>query len=177
MFVCASSRSGSGCSGDSGSALTSGSPAVLVGVMDTIEQVSNQYCQAGSTNGFVNTSAPEVRDFIEGSEAPPLAPRGGEGASIKGESQVGAVLRILIRWTVEWIVDAIDRKTVSPGVFGDTVLGTVASRLRPLDVEAIDEYASKRPSLCEPRVAEGHREDSNEAVRALTQTVPLQVTE
>jgi len=92
VFVCASSQSGSGCSGDSGSALTDGTPAALVGVMDTIEQVSNQYCQAGSTNGFVDTSAPEIRDFIEGSETPPLAPRGGKGASIKGESQVGAVL-------------------------------------------------------------------------------------
>ena len=96
VFVCASSQSGSGCSGDSGSALASGSPAALVGVMDTIEQVSNQYCQAGSGNGFVNTSAPEIRDFIEGSETPPLAPRGGKGASISGETQgetkVGAAL-------------------------------------------------------------------------------------
>jgi hypothetical protein len=92
VFVCASSKSGSACSGDSGSALTSGSPATLVGVMDMIEQVSSQYCQAGSTNGFVNTSAPEIRDFIEGSETPPRAPRGGKGASIKGESQVGAAL-------------------------------------------------------------------------------------
>jgi N-acetylneuraminic acid mutarotase len=89
VFVCASSQVGSGCSGDSGSALTSGSPAVLVGVMDTIEEVSGQYCQAGSTNGFVNTSAPEIRDFIEGSETPPTAPRGGKGAAFAGEGKEG----------------------------------------------------------------------------------------
>jgi hypothetical protein len=57
----------------------------------------------------------------------------------------GGDRRILARWTVEWVADAIDRKTVSPGVFGDTVLDAVASRLRPPDVEAIDEYASRRP--------------------------------
>jgi N-acetylneuraminic acid mutarotase len=92
VFVCANSQSGSGCSGDSGSALTDGTPAALVGVMDTIELVSNQYCQAGAGNGFVNTSAPEIRAFIEGSETPPTAPRGGKGASIQGEAKVGAAL-------------------------------------------------------------------------------------
>jgi N-acetylneuraminic acid mutarotase len=97
VFVCASSQAGSGCSGDSGSALTSGSPAELVGVVDTIEEVSGQYCQAGSTNGFVNTSAPEIRDFIEGSETPPMAPRGGKGVAFaegkEGEqAKVGAPL-------------------------------------------------------------------------------------
>ncbi len=87
VFVCASSQAGSGCTGDSGSALTSGSPPELVGVMDTVQEVSGQYCQARSTNGFVNTSAPEIRDFIEGSETPPMAPRGGKGVAFQGEGK------------------------------------------------------------------------------------------
>ena len=87
VFVCASSQAGSGCSGDSGSALTSGYPAALVGVMDTVEVVSGQACETGATNGFVNTSAPEIRDFIEGSEAPPMAPRGGKGVAFAGEGE------------------------------------------------------------------------------------------
>ncbi|HTZ64728.1 MAG TPA: kelch repeat-containing protein [Solirubrobacteraceae bacterium] len=90
VFVCARSQAGSGCSGDSGSALTSGFPAELVGVMDTVQEVSGEYCQAGSTNGFVNTSAPEIRDFIEGSETPPMAPRGGKGVAFQGEGKEAA---------------------------------------------------------------------------------------
>lgn len=94
VFVCASSQAGSGCKGDSGSALTEGSPTRLVGVMDTLEQVSNSSCTAGSTNGFVNTSAPEIRDFIEGSETPPLAPRGGKGVSFQGEGKEGEQAKV-----------------------------------------------------------------------------------
>lgn len=94
VFVCASSQAGSGCSGDSGSALTSGSPTLLVGVMDTIQEVSGQYCQVGSTNGFVNTSAPEISDFIEGSETPPMAPRGGKGVAFAGEGKEGEQAKV-----------------------------------------------------------------------------------
>lgn len=101
VFVCASSQAGSGCSGDSGSALISGSPAVLVGVMDTVEEVSGQYCWAGSMNGFVNTSAPEIRDFIEGSEAPPKAPRGGMGIAFAGEGKEGERAKVGAPFTCE----------------------------------------------------------------------------
>jgi N-acetylneuraminic acid mutarotase len=94
VFVCANSFSGSGCSGDSGSALTSGSSMQIVGVMDTIEQTSSGYCQAGSGNGFVNTSAPEIRDFLEGSETPPVAPRGGKGVVFQGEGKEGDEAKI-----------------------------------------------------------------------------------
>ena len=77
VFVCASATGGSGCSGDSGSGLTSGSPVALTGVMDTVEVASGKPCPISGENGFVDVAAPEIRDFIEGSESPPPAPRGG----------------------------------------------------------------------------------------------------
>lgn len=101
VFVCASSQAGSGCSGDSGGALTSGPPATVIGVMDTVEVVSGQACKAGATNGFVNTSAPEIKDFIEGSEAPPLAPRGGKGVAFEGEGKEGEQAKIGVPLTCE----------------------------------------------------------------------------
>jgi hypothetical protein len=90
IFLCASAAGGSGCEGDSGSALTSGATPVLVGVMDTVTVISGEGCGASSDNGFVNVAAPEIRDFIEGEEDPPIAPRGG-GISIRAITRVGHV--------------------------------------------------------------------------------------
>lgn len=90
VFLCASAAGGSGCEGDSGSALTSGTTPVLVGVMDTVTVISGEGCSASSDNGFVNVAAPEIRDFIEGEEDPPIAPRGG-GISIRAVTRVGHV--------------------------------------------------------------------------------------
>lgn len=91
VFVCASVPTGSACSGDSGSGLTFGSTPALVGVIDTVEVVSGESCRDGAVNGFTSTSAPEVRDFIEGLESPPQAPRGG-GAIIRAVTTVGHVV-------------------------------------------------------------------------------------
>jgi hypothetical protein len=63
-----------------------------VGVTDFLIVASEtEYCPAGTTDGFVDLGAPEIRDFIEGSQAPPRAPRGG-GASISGMPVVGSSL-------------------------------------------------------------------------------------
>ena len=84
LFLCASTPSGSLCSGDSGSGLTTTSATkTVVGVTDTVEVISGQPCLNGAIGGFVNVAAPEIKDFIEGDETPPQAPRGG-GASIEG---------------------------------------------------------------------------------------------
>jgi Trypsin len=81
VIVCASAPSGSPCSGDSGSALTTlGSPSSLVGVMNDDAVVAGKDCTAGARSSFANVAAPEIQDFIDSSESPPLAPRGG-GAS------------------------------------------------------------------------------------------------
>jgi hypothetical protein len=88
VFLCASAMDGSGCSGDSGSGLTDGSTPALVGIMDTVEIISGKECLSGSDNGFVNVAAPEIEDFIEGSESPPIAPRGG-GISLRAVTKVG----------------------------------------------------------------------------------------
>lgn len=89
VFVCASTPTGTACSGDSGSGLTAGTMPVLVGVMDTVAVISSEQCRDGATDGFANVAAPEIRDFIEGSETPPQAPRGGGGIVVRAVPKVG----------------------------------------------------------------------------------------
>ena len=93
LFLCASVPVGTACHGDSGSGLTiGGSTPTLVGVTDFLSVASEtEWCPAGSTDGFVDLAAPEIREFIKGSETPPRAPRGG-GASINGMPVVGQAL-------------------------------------------------------------------------------------
>jgi hypothetical protein len=86
LFLCGSNTGGTACSGDSGGGVIYGS--TLVGVVDIVEVVAKQRCHNGAVNGFVNLTAPEIRDFIEGSEAPPKAPRGG-GVAIRGVPTLG----------------------------------------------------------------------------------------
>jgi len=71
VLLCAVSPTAATCQGDSGGPLTEGSPPVEVGIVD----VGPEGCPAGQPDGFTNLSAPEVRAFIEGSEAPPVAAR------------------------------------------------------------------------------------------------------
>jgi secreted trypsin-like serine protease len=71
VLLCAESPSSATCKGDSGGPLTEGSPAVQVGIVD----FGPKECPVGQPDGFTNIAAPEVRDFIEGDESPPVAPR------------------------------------------------------------------------------------------------------
>ncbi len=71
VLLCALSATSSVCNGDSGGPLTEGSPPVEVGIVD----FGSKECPIGDYNAFTNLAAPEVRNFIEGSEAPPLAAR------------------------------------------------------------------------------------------------------
>jgi Trypsin len=87
VLLCGSASLGSPCNGDSGSALTLGPTDLLVGVEDAYLLVSGQKCSAGAENAFANVAAPEIQDFLDGSETPPRAPRGG-GAVIR-EAPVG----------------------------------------------------------------------------------------
>jgi Trypsin len=77
VLLCGSAPSGSPCNGDSGSALTLGAPAMLAGVEDDYFLVSGKKCNPGAENAFANVAAPEIQDFLDGSETPPRAPRGG----------------------------------------------------------------------------------------------------
>ena len=77
VLLCAASVSGSPCNGDSGSALTLGSPAVQVGVADDVDVIDGKRCIAGAESALANVAAPEIQDFLDGSEEPPRAPRGG----------------------------------------------------------------------------------------------------
>lgn len=71
VLLCAVSAHSSTCQGDSGGPLTEGSPAVEVGIVD----FGSEECPVGSPDAFTNLAAPEIRDFIEGSESPPVAAR------------------------------------------------------------------------------------------------------
>jgi Trypsin len=84
LFLCASSQAGSACAGDSGGGLTSnGATPTLLGILSTVEIVSNERCHEGADAGFTNLAAPEIRDFIENETSPPpKAPRGGAGVNL-----------------------------------------------------------------------------------------------
>ena len=71
VLLCAGSATSSTCQGDSGGPLTEGSPAVQVGIVD----FGAKECPVGVPDVFTNIAAPEIRGFIEGSEAPPVAAR------------------------------------------------------------------------------------------------------
>ncbi len=89
VFLCASTPDGSLCLGDSGSALTvPQAPMTVSGVADTVQEIEGKPCFDGANGGFANVTAPEIQDFIKGSEAPPRAPRGG-GIGIRGVPTAG----------------------------------------------------------------------------------------
>jgi hypothetical protein len=71
VLLCGVSAHSSTCQGDSGGPLTEGSPAIQVGIVD----FGAKECPVGSPDAFTNLAAPEIRDFIEGSESPPIAAR------------------------------------------------------------------------------------------------------
>jgi hypothetical protein len=89
VLLCAESANSSGCQGDSGGPLTEGSPAVDVGIVD----FGAKECPIGHPSAFTNIAAPEIRDFIEGSEAPPVAPRQSSPPALKwfGSSPVAFI--------------------------------------------------------------------------------------
>ncbi|HEX4116401.1 MAG TPA: carboxypeptidase regulatory-like domain-containing protein [Solirubrobacteraceae bacterium] len=92
VILCASSVAGSPCNGDSGSGLTISAPgSVLAGVEDDYSLVSGERCADGALNSYANLAAPEIQDFVFGSETPPRAPRGG-GAEIRGRITAGQSL-------------------------------------------------------------------------------------
>ena len=64
------------CEGDSGGPLTMGSPPVLVGVVTGAAEFSSCDETIGT---YADVTAPEVRQFIDGNDAPPRAPRGDAG--------------------------------------------------------------------------------------------------
>ncbi len=93
VFVCASAPAGSACAGDSGSGLTDAeSTPLLLGILSTVEVISEEACRAGAFNGFTSLAAPEIHDFLEGDPSPPEAPRGGSGMQVAGVPVAGNAL-------------------------------------------------------------------------------------
>ncbi|HEY5260955.1 MAG TPA: serine protease [Solirubrobacteraceae bacterium] len=79
IYLCAESATSATCQGDSGGPLTEGSPAVQVGIVDS----GLAGCPTGKPTLFTNVATPEIRDFIEGNESPPIAPRPSSLPTIK----------------------------------------------------------------------------------------------
>jgi len=91
VLLCARAPSGSPCDGDSGSALIApGSSPELIGVMNDDAVIVGKGCTAGASSTFANVAAPEIQDFIDGSEEPPRAPRGGGASCTAANPIVGS---------------------------------------------------------------------------------------
>jgi hypothetical protein len=70
VLLCAFSGSSSPCSGDSGGALVlPGSTPVVIGVTRAAS------CSSNSVASYANVTAPEILQFIQGNDTPPMAPR------------------------------------------------------------------------------------------------------
>jgi hypothetical protein len=92
LFLCASGPGGAVCFNDIGSGLElPGSRASLAGIADYTQEQEGGPCQNAAIGFFANLAAPEISDWIAGSETPPHAPRGG-GAVISGRTVVGNAL-------------------------------------------------------------------------------------
>jgi hypothetical protein len=76
--MCANGATAATCSGDSGGPLTAG--GVLVGV--TSATSGQQMCTAPWPGLYADVTTPEIRAFIDGSDAPPRAPRLGDQAGL-----------------------------------------------------------------------------------------------
>lgn len=79
VLLCAVGSNSSTCQGDSGGPLTEGNPPVEVGTVD----FGPKECPVGQPDVFTNLAAPEIHEFIEGSESPPLAARASSPPVIK----------------------------------------------------------------------------------------------
>jgi hypothetical protein len=90
MLICADIGGGqSPCHGDSGGPLTlADGPPVLVGI---VSFGSTAGCGAGPS-GFTDVAAPEVRQFLDGNDAPPKAPRPSAVSVLRGVPVQGSPL-------------------------------------------------------------------------------------
>ncbi|HST38557.1 MAG TPA: serine protease [Conexibacter sp.] len=89
--LCIASPSGSACEGDSGGPLVIGT--VLAGVASFVSTNGPAgECGVGSVNGYTNLAAPEIALFVQGSDAPPPAPRGGSDISARGVFQARSAM-------------------------------------------------------------------------------------
>ncbi len=118
VIICASSPSGSSCNGDSGSVMTlqAGTP-MAIGVVNTGVVIAGQTCAVGSQHSLANLAAPEIQDFVEGSETPPRAPRAGEPSCPEGQPTVGVAFTCKPgRWSGAALFDYVFSDTSSDKV-------------------------------------------------------------
>jgi hypothetical protein len=91
VLLCAFSGTNSPCFGDSGSALVlPGPPPVAIGV------AGSATCSRNTAATFADLTAPEILDFVEGNDDPPLAPRNATAPVISSPTsppQVGETMR------------------------------------------------------------------------------------
>ncbi len=80
ITLCAVSPTSAVCNGDSGGGVvaTSSSPPVLVGVVDA----GTPGCGIGTHSVFAYVGAPEILQFVQGSNTPPTAPREADSTTL-----------------------------------------------------------------------------------------------
>ena len=72
IVLCATASSSAVCNGDSGSGLvTTGDPKTLIAVTNGVAAG----CDPGNPGSFTYVGAPEILDFVQGTDQPPSAPR------------------------------------------------------------------------------------------------------
>jgi hypothetical protein len=79
VYAVSVSPVGSTCQGDSGGPLVQNGR--LVGVVS-----SGPRCGAGASSYYTNVAAPEILAFVQGSDLPPVAPRGGQDVRMTARS-------------------------------------------------------------------------------------------
>ena len=90
-ILCAVSRTGSPCSGDSGGGLVQGTPPTLVAVMNFTD-ASETPCMPGEPSGYTDLATPEVEDWLAGDPDPPQAPRASGAPQLGGAGFAGGTL-------------------------------------------------------------------------------------
>ena len=97
VLLCAFSGTSSPCSGDSGSALVlGGSTPVVVGVTRAAS------CSSNSVASYANVTAPEILEFIQGNDNPPLAPRPTTTTTLKRPTPIMQVGQTVTCVPGEW---------------------------------------------------------------------------
>ncbi|MBO9532636.1 MAG: serine protease [Solirubrobacteraceae bacterium] len=128
--ICARAPRGSACSGDSGGPVTAAG-IFLVGI------VSNgpRSCPAGGPNRYVNLYAPENREFVLGSTAPPTAPRRLTRARFTGGSGDTPLVGSELTCDGGAFSGATTQRTLITTATGDTVLASTG-RIAELAITA-----------------------------------------
>jgi len=137
VVLCAFSGTSSPCSGDSGSALVlPGPPAIVMGVTRAAA------CRANTGSSYADVSAPEILQFIQGNDNPPMAPRATSVSTLEHPTAVMQVGQTLTCKPGGWTGSPTYSYEFREG-FNDTVL-----RSGPLSTYRLGDADAGRKLYC-----------------------------